>query len=314
MTQSVVAHHVPVVLPARELSVWHGGAPYQGKSFVRDPHSPLITNYVYDCSYGTSVCRWYVKHHNVVAGTLSGLANPQGIGVNPLSGNVYVADTGAFETLEYAPNSTTVVGTFSDPNQYPVDAAVDSQGNVYVANIFSTAGAAGSVDVFNSSGTLLRNLTDPNVSEGISVGIDEHHMLTFCFNNTAGVGECDNFAHANGHGVLAESGWGFSGGSSYNINEHTVVLDQLADSALTYSSGTLCGTIHFASAGDDVMMGLSRSNGFLVEGDASNNNVGQYAYADCTNNSSESPQFTYNAGITPSDLVIGANVTPGVRP
>lgn len=309
---SVVHNQIPLVLPARLMNAYKPGIAYKGGS--SGSTSPdTTTTFLTECSFNTSVCRIYQKGHNTVHGTIAGLLNPQGIGTNPLNGNSYIADTGGADVQVFGPGSTTLIQDIGVSGQFPVDVAVDSQGNVYVANIFSQSGAPGSVSVFNAAGTFLRNLTDPNVSEGISVSIDENHMLTFCFNNFSGIGECDNFPHAKGHGVPAESGWGFSGGSSYNNAEHTVVLDQLADSALTFSGGSLCGSLALSGASDDVMMALSRNNSLLVEGDAGNNNLATYPYSDCANGTATATKV-YNKGITPSDLVIGAGITPGVKP
>jgi hypothetical protein len=310
--QSVVHNQIPVVLPARLMSAFKPGIAYKGGS--SGPSVPdSVTTWIYECSFNTSVCRFYKKGHNVVVGTIGGLLNPQGIGVNPMTGNVYIADTGGADIQVFGPGSTTLIQDIPVTGQFPVDVAVDNQGNVYVANIFSQSGAPGSVDVFSASGSHLRHLTDPNVSEGISVSIDENHLLSFCFNNFSGFGECDLFPHAKGHGNVAESGWGFSGGNSFNNAEHTVVLDQLADAALTFSSGTECGSLSLTGAGDDVMMALSRNNGLLAEGDAVNENVATYPYSDCANGSASATKV-YNKGITGSDLVIGAGITPGVKP
>lgn len=312
-TQSIVSNHIPVVLPARLMNLYQPGHRYQGgNSGSTSPD--VTTTFLYECSFNASVCRFYKKGHNVLSGTISsGLLNPQGIGTNPANGNIYIADTGNADVQVYGPGSTTLVQDIPVSGEFPVDAAVDTQGNVYVANIFSQAGNPGSVDVFNAAGTHLRNLTDPNVSEGISVSVDENHMLTFCFVNLSGFGECDNFAHARGHGVVAESGFGFAGGNSYDNAEHTVEIDQNASAALTFSSGSLCGSLTLNGSSDNVMMSMSRTNGFFVTGDAGLNALRQFAYTDCANGS-ENAQKAYTAGIGSSDLVIGAGVTPGVRP
>ena len=311
-TQSIVHNQIPLVVPSHLMSAFKPGIAYKGGSSGQTvPDS--VTTYIYECSFNTSVCRFYKKGHNVVAGTIAGLLNPQGIGVNPLNGNVYIADTGGADVQVYGPGSTTMIQDIPVAGQFPVDVAVDSQGNVYVANIFSQSGAPGSVSVFNAAGTLVRQLSDPNVSEGISVSIDENHLLSFCFNNFSGFGECDLFPHAKGHGNVAESGWGFSGGNSFNNAEHTVVLDQLADSALTFSGGTECGSLFLSGAGDDVMMALSRNNALLAEGDAVDNEVATYPYTDCATGTGIANKV-YNRNITSSDLVIGAGITPGVKP
>ena len=310
--QSVVRTHIPLVLPGRLMNAFKPGVAYTSGSWGQTvPDS--VTTYLYECSFNTSVCRFYKKGHNAVAGLIAGLFFPQGIGVSPLNGDVYIADTGGEDVQVYAPGSITLVQDIPDEGEIPVDVAVDAQGDIYVANIFSQSGAPGTVSVFDASGTLLRTLTDPNVSEAISVSIDEHRLLSFCFINLSGFGECDLFPHAKGHGIPAESGWGFSGGNSFDNAEHTVVIDQAGDAALTFSSGTECGSLALTGAGDPVMAALSRDNALLAVGDAVDNDLATYPYSDCANGSA-SPAKVYNRGITGSDLVVGAGITPGVRP
>ena len=293
------------------LGIWRGGPPARGASFVVDPSA--TGQFVYGCASAANACVWFPKGHNRIAGEITGLNDPQGIGVNPANGDVYIANTGGSDIKVYAPNSTTLVADYQDPGQFPVDVAVDTRGNFFVANIFTTSGSPGSVTVYDSSGNLKRTLTDPNVSGGISVAVDEFRLLTFCFNNTSGEGECDDFKFARDPGTVHARGWGFTGGSSYDAAEHLVVIDQLAASALGFIGIAKCGSLTLNGVGDPVMMALDAGNRTLYTGDAENGGILAYPFTDC-GNAAVSPSKIYNKGLGASSLVIGAAVTPGVHP
>ncbi|HEY5425405.1 MAG TPA: hypothetical protein VIJ77_02550, partial [Candidatus Tumulicola sp.] len=93
-------------------------------------------------------------------GTLTGLTNPQGMCVDKAQ-NVYIANTGTAQILEYAHGGTTPIATYEDPNEFPVGCAVNpTNHDVAAGNIFGTSGN-GSVTVFHK-GTAT-TYSDPNV-------------------------------------------------------------------------------------------------------------------------------------------------------
>jgi len=68
-------------------------------------------------------------------GALTGLDGPEGECVDN-AGNVFVANTGATEILEYAHGGTTPIATFGDSGYYPVGCAIDpTTGNLAITNI-----------------------------------------------------------------------------------------------------------------------------------------------------------------------------------
>jgi len=116
-SQSVVRNHVPIIMPAKLLST-HQSARTTAKGFS----SPDVTGtFVYGCAFSLSECVAFKHNHNTPAVTITGLLNPQGIGVDPVNANVYVADTGGSDIPVYAKGSSTPISDLSDPGQFPAD-------------------------------------------------------------------------------------------------------------------------------------------------------------------------------------------------
>ena len=303
--QSVARNHVPIIQPAKLVSI-HMSAPSHAKSWASPDAAGTL---VYGCAYGLSECKWF-KHNGALKGTITGLINPQGIGINPTNGDVYVANTGASNVLVYAKGSATVSKTLNDAGQYPVSVSVDRNGTVYVMNIFDTSFGPGSISVYvGGSTTVTRMITDPNLSQGISVSVDEHHLLIACFNGNSG-GECDEFPHAKGHGVPKITGMYFSGGVSFDNSENVVVSDQTVAFNVWNTSFSMCATTSQGGT-DEVMLGISKSGTELAGGDATNGTIDQFSYGSCSGGVG-SMTHAYPA-FTPSDTEIGAAIDPGPK-
>jgi len=284
----------------------------RGHDFVANPGA--TGTFIYECSANANACRWYQKGHNVVAGTItSGLSTPLGIGVGPAHGFVYIANAADSNVLEYPPNSSTLAKTFNDAGEFPIDVAVDSQQNVYVANSSTTSSGPGSVTIFNQSGGLIRTLHDPRVATGTSISVDESHNVVFCFVNNSSEAECDNFPNAKGKGNLDLTFTGPPGGNSLDNAEHIVVISPPAKAAVTFIGGTSCGVMTLGRAADPHMMALDRSNATLYVADPGNAVILAYPFSDC-HNGAVTPSKFYNAGIGAGELVSGVAVTPGVVP
>ncbi|HLZ08230.1 MAG TPA: hypothetical protein VKT80_06575, partial [Chloroflexota bacterium] len=136
--------HTPLARPSLALGIWNEPSQASGLSFVRFPKA--TGTFVYGC--GFHVCVWYAKGHNKLLGEISGFSDAQGVGVNPVNGDIYVADDGRSEIKVYQPNSTVLVHRYLDPGQFPVDVAVDRAGNVFVANAVDKNSGPGSVTVY----------------------------------------------------------------------------------------------------------------------------------------------------------------------
>lgn len=306
--RTIVRKRVPVPYPARVLNVWQGYSQPARKSFVVSPRA--TGTFIYACAYDADACVWYAKGHRQIAGEIAGLHNPEGIGVNPINGNVYIADTGGSDILVYPPNSTTLLADYPDPGEYPADVAVDRDGAFYVANIFGLSGGNGSVTVYDSSGNIVRTLGISFDDTGTSVTVDEHHLVVFCTH----VETCVQFVGAREPGVQIIGFAGFPGGSSFDDAEDLVVVDQVFDQFYTFKDDQQCGLAKLESTGDPVMMALGRENRTIYIADALNGVVGQYPFTDCDNSSGIFPEHIYKQGLGPTSLLVGTAVTPGVGP
>lgn len=89
----------------------------------------------------------YIYAHGKRIATLTGFANPSGLATDA-SANLYVANEGAANILEYAPPYSRTPTTLNDPGQFPVDVAVDSHGNVAACSLGSPSFGAGSVSFY----------------------------------------------------------------------------------------------------------------------------------------------------------------------
>lgn len=80
--------------------------------------------------------------------TLTGLTDPAGECVDK-NGNVFVANTGRNNIIEYAHGGTSPKATLDDPGYFPVGCAVDPKtGNLAVTNVSPSSSAAGNVVVY----------------------------------------------------------------------------------------------------------------------------------------------------------------------
>lgn len=286
-----------------------GAAPHLG-GFVASPGA--TGQLIYGCSQPQFECVWFRKGHDAVAGAITGLSDPDGIGVDPNTGDVFITNAGASDILKFAPNSTTLLATFADPGQFPNDVAVAGNGDVYVSNVFTTTNGPGSVSVYDPNGNLLRTLTNSRVKRGMSVAVDEHNDLVFCFNNTTFHAECDDFPGGRGQGTVRVSGLKFAGGSTFDNAEHLVVLDEPLEHLLTFDGPTQCGKASFANAPIPQYIALDRPNQLLYLADVQSGLVFAYGFRDCINGTL-SPVAQYNTGL-PGGVLISVAVTPGVRP
>jgi hypothetical protein len=85
-------------------------------------------------------------------GQITGLSSPEGL-CEDASGNIWVADTGAEEMLQYS-RTGTLLRTLIVPNEFPASCAVDhNSGDLAISNIESTSGT-GNITIFkNGSGS-----------------------------------------------------------------------------------------------------------------------------------------------------------------
>lgn len=91
----------------------------------------------------------------------SGIADPSGIGFDPVNGFVYVADFNANNVLKYTTEGT-LIGSFGTGLSGPDGLTVDSFGNVYVSNYLGF-----NVKKFDSFGNLVTTISTSGRPEGM---------------------------------------------------------------------------------------------------------------------------------------------------
>jgi WD40 repeat protein len=310
--KSVLQSRIPLVDPTAVLGMSGEAASPLLRSFVASPNA--AGPFVYGCAYLANACVWFKQGSDEIAGEIAGLNGPEGLGVDPRNGDLYIANAGGSDIRVYAPNSTTMLADYGDPGESPVDVAVDADGSFYVANILTSSGHPGSVSVYDASGKRLRIISDKNVYVGISVSIDEHHLLSFCFNNFSYLGECDDFKGAREPGMVRASGWNrFSGGGGFDTADHLVVIDQAARHVLTFDGSTECGRAKLDHTDDAFLMALGRDNRLLFVSDPSNGSIKEYPFSDCENGS-VARRMVYWTGLHQTGLLVGVAVTPSGGP
>jgi hypothetical protein len=154
LTTQSISHRAPAsrsynVLPQRMQSKVHssissgiigkaGSCPSAPVGFISDYEE----NEIFELDEAGTVCA-----------TLTGYTNPQGLSTDH-SGNLWVANTGASNILEVNPSTGAVEGTLNDPNEFPVDVAVNNSGSCVAAtNILTTSDSAGNVVFYGSGAT-----------------------------------------------------------------------------------------------------------------------------------------------------------------
>lgn len=114
-------------------------------------------------------------------GTLTGLSAPEGECVDK-AGDVFVANTGATDILEYPHGGTNPIATLSDSGYYPLGCAVDpTTGNLAVTNICAEVSgqcvADGNLLIYASAKGAPTSYTDPSIAEYFFCGYDDKGNL-----------------------------------------------------------------------------------------------------------------------------------------
>jgi hypothetical protein len=105
--------------------------------------------------------------NGTMQGQIGGLSNPGGLFVDSKR-NLWVANGGANNVLEFARGATTPSKTLNDPGAGPLDVTMCPNGNVYVAGSSSTA-----IDVYPAGSTNpTRSITYPGAAQNDALTCD----------------------------------------------------------------------------------------------------------------------------------------------
>lgn len=105
--------------------------------------------------------------------TLTGFSDPAGECVDK-SGNVFIANTGGSNIVEYAHGGSSPVATLKDKGYFPLGCSVDpATGDLAVTNFSTTGSAAGNVAIYkNAKGRPKRHYADASMYEMLLCGYD----------------------------------------------------------------------------------------------------------------------------------------------
>ena len=105
--------------------------------------------------------------------TLTGFTDPAGECVDA-QGNVFVANTGGSNIIEYAHGGTAPIATLKDDGYFPVGCSIDpTSGDLAVTNFTTTGTAPGNVAIYKKAkGRAKRRYADPSLFEVLLCGYD----------------------------------------------------------------------------------------------------------------------------------------------
>ena len=128
--------------------------------------SSVLTNDVYVYSLASQQ----------LVGTLTGFSTPFGL-CSDKSGDVWIANDGASELVEYAHGGTQPIATLADAGYYPEGCAVDpATGNLAVTN-FSSKTGNGDVAIYAGAKGSPQNYSDPQIVNYRFCGYDDKGNL-----------------------------------------------------------------------------------------------------------------------------------------
>ena len=153
-----------------------------GKSWIsRDiKRAPRL---LFISDYGASDVDIFTMPDLKLKGQLTGFSFPEGA-CTDASGNVWIANTGALQLLQYS-RTGTLLKTLDDAYGYPASCAFDKHGNLAVSNIESATGTQGNIVIYanaSGSGTMYSNSA---IYEYFFVGYDPSGNLFFDGTNSS---------------------------------------------------------------------------------------------------------------------------------
>jgi hypothetical protein len=256
---------------------------------------------------GTPVQEYHLdnKRNKAELCSLSG-TSINGIAVDPI-GNLWVPNGtggGAGYTQEYAPNCGKALLDIADPNGQPADVGFDRQRHIYILNIFGVAGAPGSVDVYDSSGKLLRTLSYSTFNELIGIATDSHNNIFVSNRDSQGDADIVEFPHGKMPGTLL-SGivLGLPGAPQFDRSNNLIITDWNNYTQNVYAPPYNGSPAVTPMQGLSLWCPLDRKETHLYCADLGGS-VDVYAYPSGTY------QYSFTNGLSPSGFATGAATDP----
>jgi hypothetical protein len=176
---SNAAHPRMIPAPAAHIGA---ARPHHGKSWI-SPDARRAPRLLFIADYGSSVVDIFTMPNLALKGQLTGFSFPEGE-CTDLSGNIWIANTGAMQLLQYS-RTGTLLRTLSDPGEYPSSCAVNKNGDLAVANIENASAGPGNVTVFANASGSGTPYTNPSFYQYFFVGYDPNGNLFFDGTNSS---------------------------------------------------------------------------------------------------------------------------------
>ncbi|HEY1682865.1 MAG TPA: hypothetical protein VGF98_14560 [Candidatus Tumulicola sp.] len=223
------------------------------------------------------------------------------------AGNLWVPNGtggGAGYTQEYAPNCGKALLNIADPNGQPADVGFDRQHHIYILNIFGVAGAPGSVDVYDNTGTLLRTLTYSTFNELIGIAADSHDNIFVSNRDPQGTADVVEFPHGKMPGTLL-SGivLGLPGAPQFDRSNNLIITDWNNYTQNVYAPPYNGSPTVTPMQGLSLWCPLNRKETLLFCADLGGS-VDVYAYPSGTY------EYSFTNGLSPSGFATGAATDP----
>ncbi len=234
--------------------------------------SDTITNELYVFAYPRGTPK----------GAITGLLDPAGECVDK-SGNVFVANTGASNVLEFARGGTTPIATLDDAGYFPVGCSIDPvTGNLAVTNFPATSSAQGNVVIYkHAQGKPKGHYRSSVMSQMLLCSYDDAGNLFL-----DGFTEASGFAFAElrrGAGALTDitlnQSIGNPGGVEWD-GRYVAVGDQTTNTiyqfAISGKKGTVAGSTVLGGATEVFQFWIERSK--VIGPDGLAGDVGIWSY------------------------------------
>ncbi len=168
--------------------------------------------------------------------TSAELDEAQGIAVDR-KGAVYVANTYRYDILKFVPPQTVPVQKIKDPKFRPTDVALDSKGNIWVANwcTSTNACAPGNVSEYTNAGKLLHEITCRNLMRYTFLAVDKKDNVVVAGGGTS-YGDADEIrANTTKCIELPNVHLSSAGGVQFLNNGNVTFMEQLDNVMYTYA-------------------------------------------------------------------------------
>lgn len=200
----------------------------------------------------------------------NGLSQPQGLDVDK-KGDLYVANTGASNILEFKPPYTGAPAkTMSDPGQYPAGIEADCGKFIWVTNIITTAGGAGTISNYTLTGlTPVSTKADANAAREYFLTCDAKGNVFTSYSTSAGAGGVNEFTAPSYVATdLTGITVGFPGGLEYE-DTFLLVDDQTGRTITQWTPPSTKGAvISLTTASDPVTFDVNVKDEDLFTADA----------------------------------------------